>query len=74
MNLIEHYIKEIHNVTDVTSECKEINGCPPNETIYEVDLTYVCCGQAHRTIKIFSKSEWKSARSKGYFMDGYQTE
>ena len=43
MNLIEHYIKEIHNVTDVTNKYKEINGCPPNETIYEVDLTYVCC-------------------------------
>lgn len=68
MNLLEHYIKEIHNVDDVTDKFEEKNGYPPNESIYRVDLTYICYGQTQRTTRIFYKSEWEDVKSKGYFM------
>lgn len=68
MNLLEHYIKEVHSVTDVTKFYSDKARCPLKEPLYEVDLTYDCYGRITRKIRCFFKSEWEEAKSKGYFM------
>lgn len=69
MNLLEHYIKEVHSVEDVSNKFEEKSDYPPNEPLLKVDLTYDCYGKVERGIKMFFKSEWDSAREKGYFME-----
>ena len=64
MNLLEHYIKEVHFVKDVT---KKISW-KPKEPIYAVELTYDCYGAIGRKIMHFRKSEWEKAQKNGYFM------
>lgn len=68
MNLLEHYIKEVHWVDDVTNHFIEKNGYEPYEPLLKVDLTYDCYGVTERKVMHFYKSEWDSAREKGYFM------
>lgn len=68
MNLIEHYIKEVHSEEDVTNKYEEKNGIQPNENILKVDLTYNCYGVITRETRNFFKSEWEIAKLKGYFM------
>ena len=68
MNLLEHYIKEVHFVDDVTNKFEQKNGYPPNEPLLKVDLTYDCYGATERDTRYFFKSEWDLAREKGYFM------
>lgn len=64
MNLLEHYIKEVHSVMDVTNRL----AYPASEPMYAVDLTYDCYGAIERKTKHFYKSEWEEAQKKGYFM------
>lgn len=59
MNLLEHYIQEIHH-----TELKHIN----NWDLVEVDLTYDCYGITERKIKLFWPEEWEEIKTKGYFM------
>lgn len=59
MNLLEHYIKEIHSV-----EWVEIGDL----ILQEVDLTYDCYGVVTREIRRFFPDEWKEAKEQGYFM------
>ncbi len=68
MNLLEHYIKEVHSVDDVTNKFEEKNGYLPSEPLLKVDLTYDCCGQITRETRFFFRSEWEGAKLKGYFM------
>ena len=39
MNVLEHFIKEIHSVRDITEEFKQHSGCEPAEPLLQVDLT-----------------------------------
>lgn len=64
MNLLEHYIKEVHYVLDVTNRL----AYPTSEPMYSVELTYDCYGSTGRMRKHFYKSEWEEAQVKGYFM------
>lgn len=68
MNLLEHHIKEIHSVDDVTNRFQERNGYLPKEPFYKVDLTYNCHGQIKRETKYFFLTEWEVVKLKGYFM------
>lgn len=68
MNLLEHYIKEIHFVTDITLNFERFHGYPPVEPLYVVDLTYDCYGIYTRKKVTFYKTEWEDAKAKGYFM------
>ena len=68
MNLLEHYIKEVHSIDDVTNKFEQKNGYPPNEPLLKVDLTYDCYGVTERDTRHFFKSEWETAIVKGYFM------
>ena len=68
MNLLEHYIKEIHNVQDVSDKYEEAIGHKPKEPLYEVDITVDCYGVVERMKKIMSKSALEQAKKQGYFL------
>ena len=68
MNLLEHYIKEIHDVRDVSDKFERTTGRKPKEPLYEVDVTVDCYGVVERTRKIMSKSAFEQAKKQGYFL------
>ena len=68
MNLLEHYIKEIHNVQDVSDKYERTIRQKPKEPLYEVDVTVDCYGVVERMRKIMNKSEFEQAKKQGYFL------
>ena len=68
MNLLEHYIKEIHSIKDITNKFTENCGYVPNEPLLEVDLTYDCYGIIERSKMTFWKSNFEMVKNEGYFM------
>ena len=68
MNLLEHYIKEIHNVQDVSDKYEKAIDHKPKEPLYEVDITVDCYGVVERMKKIMSKSALEQAKKQGYFL------
>lgn len=58
MNLLEHYIIEVHDVT-------EFNEVPD---MIKVDVTYNCYGTVERGKHITSKELWEDALAKGYYL------
>ena len=67
MNVLEHFIKEIHSVRDITEEFKQHSGYEPTEPLLQVDLTYDCYGIITRETKTFWKSDFERAKKEGYF-------
>ena len=67
MNLLEHYIKEIHSVQDVSDKYEKAIRQKPKEPLYEVDITVDCYGVVERMKKIMSKSALEQAKKQGYF-------
>ena len=68
MNLLEHYIKEVHSIDDVSNKFEEKNGYPPDEPLLRIILTYDCYGRIHTTTCYFPKSKWEETKKQGYFM------
>ena len=68
MNLLEHYIKEIHSVQDVSDKYEKAIRQKPKEPLYEVDITVDCYGVVERMKKIMSKSALEQAKKQGYFL------
>ena len=68
MNLLEHYIKEIHNVQDISDKYEKAIHHKPKEPLYEVDVTFDCYGVVERMKKIMSKSALEQAKKQGYFL------
>lgn len=65
MNLLEHYIKEVHSVKECNEEwTKEF----PGECFVEVDMTYDCYGCIERRTHTFKISMWEQVKEQGYFM------
>lgn len=60
MEILEHYIKEIHSE-------EEIRSYPPPK-IMKVDVTTNCWGQIKRWTTTFTKEQWEIAKYKGYFL------
>lgn len=58
MNLLEHYIKEIHSI-------KEFEKYPD---MIEVDVTCYCYGSIQRVKHSTDKKQWQIDLEKGYFM------
>lgn len=65
MNVVEHYIREIHSVKDVSGEVK----FPQEHRVYEVDLTSDCYGAISRNQVLFTEPEFEEALYKGYFLN-----
>ena len=68
MNLLEHYIKEIHSVQDVSDKFEKATGLKPKEPLHEVDLTVDCYGGVERDRRFMDKSEFEQAKKQGYFL------
>lgn len=58
MNILEHYIKEVHEV-------KEFDKVPG---MIEVDVTCTCYGTKRRMKYITGKKQWQKDTERGYFM------
>ena len=68
MNLLEHYIKEIHSVQDISDKYENAIRHKPKEPLYEVDVTFDCYGVVTRNKRIFRESDFEIAKKQGYFM------
>lgn len=68
MNLLEHYIKDIHSVQDISDKYVRATESELKEPLYEVDVTVDCYGVVERMKKIMSKSEFEQAKKQGYFL------
>ncbi|MCA1064693.1 hypothetical protein LCL98_14700 [Rossellomorea aquimaris] len=66
MNVLEHYIKEIHSVDpyDVSFDTKEF----AHKKFVKVDVTTNCYGTTRRTDEIFSVAEWEKIKKQGFWM------
>lgn len=65
MNLLEHYIKEIHNVESYeVSWTKEL----AHKKFVKVDMTHNCWGDLKRETQIFDTNQWEQIKEQGYFM------
>lgn len=53
MNLLEHYILEIHSEKDVTELFEERCGYRPEKKIYEIEMDVICYGVKEHVKKIF---------------------
>lgn len=58
MNVLEHYIKEVHGI-------KELEKYPD---VIEVDVTCNCWGSIQRVKHLTDKKQWKTDLENGYFM------
>lgn len=58
MNLLEHYIKEIHSI-------KEYEG---NNSFLLVDLTTDCYGVISRQIHFATKEQWENEKELGFYL------
>ena len=58
MNLLEHYIKEVHGIKESSARPEWI----------EVDVTTDCWGDVRRTTHITTKKQWEQDLERGYFM------
>ena len=73
MNLLEHYIKKVISVVDVTKEWEKcMQEEDPNfvelDPMLQVAIIVNCYGQTTRTTKMFHKSEWDKIQEQGYYM------
>ena len=73
MNLIEHYIKEVLSVKDITEEYKEIikvyyEDIVIDEPVYEVKMKINCYGREETVIVVWDKSEYEGNINRGYYM------
>ena len=73
MNLLEHYIKEIISVEDVTKEWEKYMqekypNFIENDPMLQVAIIVNCYGQTTGTTNMFHNSEWDKIQEQGYYM------
>lgn len=69
MNKLEHYIKDIKSVTDVTEELKNYVGWKhASKPIVKVNMTVDCFGIVENVTEIFSADAWESVKRNGYYL------
>lgn len=68
MNLLEHYIKEVYSVEDITEEFKKKVGHSPCRPMVKVNMRVNCYGREEDTESTFFIDEWQEAQQKGYYM------
>ena len=74
MNVLEHYIKEVISVEDVTEEWEkcmqeEDSNFVETDPMLQVAIIVNCYGQTTVTTKMFHKSEWDKIQEQGYYME-----
>ena len=74
MNALEHYIKEVISVEDVTKEWedfmrKDDPNFVENDPMLKVEMIVSCySNMIYGTIKMLHKSEWDKIQEQGYYM------
>lgn len=68
MNLLEHYIRVVYEVKDVTEECEKSLGYKVPERILEVRMRIDCYGAEEYVKMTFYESNWHSALKAGFYM------
>lgn len=73
MNLLEHYIKKVISVVDVTKKWedymrKDDHNFVENDPMLKVKMLVNCYGNIEETIKRLHKSEWDKIQEQGYYM------
>lgn len=63
MNLVQHFIVEVHSVEDVTEKCKFAT-----EPMVEVDITVNCFGVIKRNKEVFGEYTWNAVKEKGWYL------
>ncbi len=64
MNLLEHYIKDVHSETPFNEN--NFDGVPTDYVT--VDVTIDCWGSIERKTRTFEQAEWETIKIDGYFM------
>lgn len=68
MNLLEHYIKEIYSVEDITEEFKKKVGRNPVDSMVAVKMRINCYGVEEDTEEIFRVPQWEEIKKQGYYL------
>ena len=73
MNVLEHYIKEVISVEDVTEEWEKYMqekypNFIENDPMLQISMIINCYGQTEGTTKMFHKSQWEKIQEQGYYM------
>lgn len=68
MNLLEHYVEEVKEVTDITADFKKKSGYTPKEPLYEITMEIDCMGKKERVTEQFFETEWKTIKERGYYL------
>ena len=68
MNLLEHYIKEVYSIEDITEEFKKKVGHSPCRPMVKVKMRVNCYGREEDTESTFFVDEWEEAKQKDYCM------
>lgn len=68
MNLLEHYIKEVYSVEDITEEFKRNAGHAPCRPMVKAKMRVNCYGIEEDTESTFFADEWETAQKQGYYM------
>ena len=58
-------IKEVHSITDITEEHKEI--ATKDNPILRIDATLEFRGEDARQILLFHQSDWEETKERGWF-------
>ena len=61
MNILEHYIEEIHSVKPYAADWAV------GEWV-EVDITSNCYGNTKRENRVLTIKQWETAKENGYYM------
>ena len=65
MNLLEIYLKEIHEEKPYDAEwCKKF----PNVKFVEVTATWECYGRVYKETDVYNTDRWEEIKEKGYRM------
>lgn len=64
MNLVEHYIEEVHSVKPYVEDWTR----KLNKPFVIVELTYNCYGTYGEHKWVYSVDEWNEIREKGFYL------
>lgn len=64
MNLVEHYIEEVHSVKPYVEDWTR----KLNKPFVIVELTYNCYGTLGEHKWVYSVDEWNDIREKGFYL------
>lgn len=68
MNLLEHYIKKVYSIEDVTKEYEKAVGRKLEQPALKVTMQVNCYGTEEKTTQYFLQKEWEHVSKQGYYM------